>query len=127
MKNTVYLSGLLIALGMSGQATEVFTTTGSAGEVVYTDQYSQGARRILVRTAPPPINNETQTATKPAFEEMSPCDQARHIVRKYDNAEVLAEKDEDGNIRILDAEEARAMREQARADEQRLCKEQSDE
>lgn len=109
-------------------AGDVYTTTGTAGEKVYTDQPDANARKLElrgVRAASDAADAEQEAG--PTFEEMSPCEQARFIVQKYDAAEVLAEKTADGETRILNEAETAAMKEQARADVERLCKEESDE
>lgn len=119
---------LLALLSGGALAGDVYTSTGSAGEKVYTDQPAADARKVELHG----VGSERQQSApdaepEVAFADLSPCEQARHIVRRYDDAEVLAEKTADGETRILDEAEAEAMREKARADVQRLCKESADE
>lgn len=125
MKHSL-LALILFAMSASGGATEVFVTTGAAGEPEYTDKPVADARRIEVWIARPSPAPAPENQQAPAFEELSPCEQARHIVARYESAEVLAERGDDGAMRILDAEEAAAMIDKARADVARLCKESSD-
>lgn len=119
---------ILLAMVVPLHAGDVYTTTGAAGEKVYTDQPDPDARKLEMRSARAASEEEDAgQEAGPTFEEMSPCEQARFIVQKYDAAEVLAEKTADGETRILNEDETEAMKAQARADVERLCKEESDE
>ncbi len=129
MRKSVIVFLLLLSFIGVNQGEEVFTTTGSDGEKVYSDKPVGNASKITLRFPRPPVSDtpENKTDTGPSLAEMSPCEQARYIVARYTRAEVLAEKDDNGNTRILDAAEASAMIERAQADEKRLCEEQEDE
>lgn len=124
-RSLLVITAFAVAASVASGA-EVFVSTGEAGEPEYTDKPAADARRVEVwvaRTSPTPESEKQQA---PAFEELSPCEQAKHIAARYESAEVLAERQEDGGMRILDAEEAAAMIDKARADVARLCKESSD-
>ncbi len=128
MQHFLFSCILLGLLAFPVHSGEVYTTTGEAGEKVYTDQPVGDARKVTLRNSKAASSAAAPAEEPgPSFEEMSPCEQARHIVRQYDSAEVLAEKTADGETRVLDEAEAAAMKEQARADVERLCKEQNDE
>jgi len=107
-------------------AAEVFTTTGPDGERVFTDRPPADAQKIQLKV-PAASAKTTQQNAQPAFAELSACEQAKFILRKYENASSLAEKTEDGGTRILSAQEALEKIEQARADEKRLCEEDENE
>lgn len=126
-KTLVKIFVLLACVGLS-QGAEIFTTTGSAGEKVYTDKPARNASKVNVQYQKAPVAESTQLESEDgrSLSAMTPCERARYVVSKYTDAELLAEKDDDGNTRILSATEARAMIERARADEVRLCEEQDD-
>lgn len=126
MKHKLTLALCLLLAVAAGHAAEVFTTTGADGERVYTDKPQADSQKIEVRTAAPRDQDTTQTE-QPAFEELPACEQARFIVRQYENASSLAEKTDDGKTRILTAEETKERIERAREDERRLCEEGDDE
>lgn len=117
---------LLVCTGLTVGA-EVFTTTGNDGEKVYTDKPARNAQKIRldVPSAASGGNDLAQDDEK-SLSEMTPCERASFIVAKYTAAEMLANKDEDGNTRILDEDEKNATIERARAEEKRLCAEQDD-
>lgn len=117
----------LTCMGVAWGA-EVFTTTGAAGEKVYTDKPARNTSKIELdyQKAPPVDPTELKSGDDKSMSDMTPCEQARYIVRQYTNAELLADEDSAGNKRILDEEEAAAAIERARADEKRLCEEQDD-
>lgn len=115
----VFLAGTGISPGA-----EVFTTTGSAGEKVYTDKPASNAERVRLEINEPPA--DTTDDDEKSLSEMTPCERTRLVVSKYEAAEMLARKNEDGTTRILDEDEKRLMIERARADETRLCKDRGD-
>ncbi len=126
MRHKLLLISLFMAVVSVGQAAEVFTTTGSNGERVYTDKPQDDAQKVQIN-APASRRQAAQPAAAPEPEQRSPCEQAQFVLKTYESASSLAEKTEDGETRVLGPEEARAKIEQARADEQRLCEEQDDE
>ena len=113
----------LLASWPAAHATEVFTTTGKSGEAEYTDRPTGNSRRVelLATSAPAKPQTEEEAQSGRSFEDMSACEKAKHIVSKYENAELLADKDEKGNIRTLNRQETLAMIAKAREDEVRLC------
>lgn len=126
MKHFVAIMVALFFAASALEAAEVFTTTGSAGERVYTDKPVSGAQKLQLEVGHA-RQDEAKAEPQPAFEDLSPCEQARFILKEYQNASSLAERTADGGTRVLSAEEARAKIEQARADEQRICEESDDE
>lgn len=135
LKTPLALAFLVLSFGLGtgadlSHAAEMFTTTGSAGEKVYTDKPARDATRVTVQYQSVQNSEAAQAGTEAggdmSLSEMTPCERAQYIVAQYNEAEVLAEKDADGNTRILDETEASAAIERARADEERLCGEQDD-
>lgn len=133
LKTHLALAFLILSFGLGtgadlSHAAEMFTTTGSAGEKVYTDKPARNATKVTVQYQS--VQNSEAAQAEPeadrSISEMTPCERAQYIVAQYNEAEVLAEKDADGNTRILDETEASAAIESARADEARLCGEQDD-
>lgn len=126
-KSLLYFLVFLTCLGVAWGA-DVFTTTGAAGEKVYTDKPARNTSKIELdyQKAPPVDPTELKSDDGKSMSEMTPCEKAQYIVAQYTDAEVLADEDSAGNTRILDEEEAATVIERARADEKRLCKEQDD-
>lgn len=126
---TLFITALLLVtcIGLV-RAAEVFTTTGSEGEKVYTDQPVPNAERVRldVRSAPPAGVDAAAADDGKSLSEMTPCERARFVVAKYTSAEMLADKDEGGNMRILDDDEKQATIERARAEEKRQCKDEDE-
>lgn len=123
MKNMALTSLLYIGLFGSAQGAEVFITTGPDGEKVFTDRPSGDADKVDLQirrpAAPAPTGDATENADR--FAAMSPCERAQYVLAQYTNAEVLADKDDAGNTRVLDESEAAAVIERARDDVKRAC------
>lgn len=128
MNKTAIATLLLWLCVGSALAAEVFTTTGADGEKVYTDKPPADAGKVKLRYQRPATDPAKTAAQDPgkAFADMTPCEQARFKVSQYSSAEVLAERDENGDARELSAEETLAAIESARAEEKRLCEDQND-
>lgn len=126
-KPLLFFTLLLTCMGIAWGA-DVFTTTGTSGEKVYTDKPARNASKVTLQyqQAPADDSAEAESADGESLAEMTPCEQARYIVSQYTDADMLADKDDKGNTRILDEEEAAIMIERARADEKRLCEKQDD-